>query len=125
MYKLNNYIMSEEKKLYLIKSPVHPWRVWKTYNPEPMAEHLRFRDATNNYPIQVPPTSGDRMDYTSDGSSNKGYTYNTDGWIIIIRDGSIYQTVSSYAIFTYTEEKTLKDKLKDILKSIKSLLKNK
>ena len=115
--------MSEEKKLYLIKSPTHPWRVWKTYTPEPMLEHLRFRDAINNYPIIVPQTSGDRMDYISDGSSINGYTYNTDGWVIIIRNGSIYQTVSKDKTFTYTKEKTLKDKVKDILKSIKSLLK--
>jgi hypothetical protein len=113
--------MAEEKKLYLIKSPTHPWRVWKTYNPEPMAEHLRFRDAMNNYPISVPPTTGDRMDYTSDGSSIKGYTYKADGWVIIIRNGSIYQTVSSYATFTY--EKTFKEKSKDILNRVKSFLK--
>ena len=115
--------MSEEKKLYLIKSPTHPWRVWKTYTPEPMAEHLRFRDSMNNYPIIVPRTNGDRMDYCSDGSSINGYTYGADGWIIVIRNGRIYQTVSSYATFTYTEEKTLKDKLKEKLSRLKSFLK--
>jgi hypothetical protein len=113
--------MSE--KIYLIKSTVHPWRVWKTTNPYYMEEHLRFKDAKNHYPIIVPPTKGDRMDYISDGSSINGYTYKTDGWVIIIRNGFIYQIVSNEDTFTYN--KTLKVKWKEFKQSVKSLLNRK
>lgn len=112
--------MSEEKKLYLIKSPIHPWTVWKTTNPNYVKDHLRFRDVVNNYPIQVPPTKGNRVDFINEKSSIKGYNYKIDGWIIIIRNGFIYQIVSNDETITYY--KTIDVKWKKFKEKFKSFL---
>jgi hypothetical protein len=82
-------------KVYLIQSPVHKWRVWKTTIPTPMPEWQRFRDSKNHYPIIVPPTQGDRMDYiTNDEKIERGYNYRVKGWIILIVEGSINKIIS-------------------------------
>ena len=78
-------------KTYLVKSLAHPWRVWKTTSPEPMEDLLRFRDNKNNYPIAVPSTTGDRVDFiaSTDRKLINGYNHRPEGWFIVIKNGKI------------------------------------
>ena len=85
-------------KVYLVKSLIHPWRVWKTTSPEPMEDRLRFRGNKENYPIAVPPTTGDRVDFiaSTDDKLIHGYNYKPKGWFIIIKNGEINDILENH-----------------------------
>lgn len=89
-----------DKKLYIIQSPEKKWLIWKTYDPIFKKDSDRYKNIKGDYPIAIPPTNSDRIDYipyneSRDNFDNKKYHFDPKGWFVIIKNGEIKEIIDN------------------------------